>query len=131
MKKQVCKPQKNPVLYLALIALLGGFLNGFLGAGGGIIFGITLAPLCKIFNFGITDKRDIYANAQIAIICISLISLCIHSSDASLGSYTWLILPAALGGLCGSLVLRHIDSRTVGRIFCVVVIWSGIRMLMP
>lgn len=122
-------PDRSTLSYLLAIALAGGFLNGFLGAGGGIVIGISLTYLCKEKTLGITDKRDIYANAQIALVCISLVSLSIHSNDTSLHSYLWLTLPAALGGICGSLVLRKISSRTVGRIFSIIVIWSGIKML--
>lgn len=112
-------------------SLAGGFLNGLLGAAGGIIIGLVAAKLFSGKNGFLSDRRDIYANVQIAMICVSLVSLTIFQSRASLAatSVSWLIIPAISGGIIGSIILRKINSSAVGRIFAILVIWSGIKMI--
>ena len=117
---------------ILLSSILGGVLNGFLGAGGGILIGLVLTRLLKKDGELLCDRRDIYANVQIAMICVSLVSLSIYSSrgyvDFSMAD--WIILPALAGGAVGSLILRKISSGTIGKIFAILVVWSGIRMIM-
>lgn len=121
--------RKN-IIPIALSSLLGGFLNGFLGAAGGIFLGLALT---KIFSSKSTqrhDRRDIYANVQIAMICSSLISLVIYScqGNTSYGKFSQFALPAMLGGTAGSILLRKMNSDTIEKLFAVLVIWSGIKM---
>lgn len=116
---------------ISVTSFFGGFLNGFLGAAGGILIGLVLTRLFKSDGELLCDRRDIYANIQIAMICVSLVSLSIYASrgDVDYPSATWLIIPAILGGAVGSLILRRISSSAVGKIFAVLVIWSGLRMI--
>ncbi len=127
-------PNLNFKKYTVIIlsSVLGGVLNGFLGAGGGILIGLVLTRLLKNDGKLLCDRRDIYANVQIAMICVSLVSLSIYSSRGSVDFSTadWIILPALMGGAAGSLILRRISSGTVGKIFAILVIWSGLKMLM-
>ena len=112
--------------------VLGGILNGFLGAGGGILIGLVLTKLLKKDGELLCDRRDIYANVQLAMICVSLVSLSIYSSRGGVNFSTadWIILPALAGGAVGSLILRKISSNTVGKTFAVLVIWSGLKMIL-
>lgn len=114
----------------ALCSVLGGFLNGFLGAAGGIFLGLALSQVLKGTNVA-SDRRDLYANIQVAMVCISLVSLALYSAngDAGLSDSTWILLPAAVGGALGSIILRRMTSNTISRIFAVLVIWSGIKMI--
>ncbi len=124
----------NSKKYTAILlsSALGGVLNGFLGAGGGILIGLALTKLLKDEGELLCDRRDIYANVQAAVICISLVSLSIYSSRGNMdySAAGWIILPALVGGAVGSLILRRIGSETVGKIFAILVVWSGIRMIM-
>lgn len=117
---------------ILLSSILGGVLNGFLGAGGGILIGLVLTRLLKKDGELLCDRRDIYANVQIAMICVSLVSLSIYSSRGyvDFSMEDWIILPALAGGAVGSLILRKISSGTIGKIFAILVVWSGIRMIM-
>ncbi len=117
---------------LLISSVLGGVLNGFLGAGGGILIGLVLTKLLKEDGELLCDRRDIYANVQLAMICVSLVSLSIYSArgGVNLSTADWIILPALAGGAVGSLILRKISSGAIGKIFAVLVVWSGIRMIM-
>lgn len=121
--------QKNLIITFSA-SLCGGFLNGFLGAAGGIVLGLVMTKILSD-NGGTCDRRDIYANVQIAMICVSLVSFTIYSSrgDTGLIENTWIILPAIAGGVAGSMILRKISSKTVGKVFALLTIYSGIRMI--
>lgn len=114
----------------ALCSVLGGFLNGFLGAAGGIFLGLALSQILKGTQIA-SDRRDLYANIQVSMVCISLVSLTLYSSrgEAGLSDSLWAILPATVGGALGSIILRKMTSNAISRIFAVLVIWSGIKMM--
>ncbi len=124
----------NSKKYIAILisSVLGGLLNGFLGAGGGILIGLVLTKLLKEEGVLLWDRRDIYANVQLAMICVSLVSLSIYSSRGGIDFSTsdWIIFPALAGGAAGSLILQKISSGMIGKIFAILVVWSGIRMIM-
>lgn len=130
MTKITDKISTKNMIIIFFTSLCGGFLNGFLGASGGILLGLVLTKILSGEN-GECDRRDIYANIQIAMICVSLVSLAVYSSrgNSGLSQSTWIILPAVAGGVAGSLILRKITSKTVGKIFALLTIYSGIRMI--
>ena len=113
-------------------SILGGILNGFLGAGGGILIGLVLTRVLKKDGELLCDRRDIYANVQVAMVSVSLVSLSIYSARGGVDFSTadWIIFPALAGGAVGSLILRKISSGMIGKIFAILVVWSGIRMIM-
>ena len=119
-------------LIISASSVLGGLLNGFLGAGGGILIGLVLTRLLKEDGKLLCDRRDIYANVQLAMICVSLVSLTIYASRGSVdfSAADWIILPTLAGGAVGSLILRKISSGMIGKIFAILVIWSGLKMIM-
>ncbi len=119
-------------MILLISSVLGGVLNGFLGAGGGILIGLILTRLLCEDGELLCDRRDIYANVQLAMICVSLVSLSIYSARGNMdySAADWTVLPALAGGAVGSLILRRISSGVIGKIFAILVVWSGIRMIM-
>ena len=131
MTETASKINSKEYTVIFVASFFGGLLNGLLGAAGGILLGLVLSRLFRGEDKPLSDRRDIYANVQIAMICVSAVSLSIYSSrgDVSFSESGWLVLPAALGGIAGSLILRKISSGAVGKIFAILVIWSGIRML--
>lgn len=113
---------------LALSAVIAGICNSLIGAGGGIIMSFSLAKLSGEY---FDDKRNIYSNSQAAMIPGCALSCFIYSMRGSLDLSVspFLALPAALGGLCGSLLLPKIRLGWLKGAFALLVIWSGYRML--
>ena len=119
---------------LRLLALLGcgliaGCINGLLGAGGGIILVFALSLLCKGV---LPDSRDLYATALAVTLSLTLVStvLYIKGGNAPPSDLSRFVLPAAAGGLAGGLLLGRISSRTLGRIFAVLLVISGVIMIL-
>ena len=119
------KIKKFSPLILVIGALGAGFLNGLLGAGGGVILYFTLGAL-----YGSDAKENLMlSSASVMFFC--LVSLFFYSGGSALTVQNILSvsIPAGLGGLCGAMLLRKLPSNTVKKIFSAVLILGGILML--
>lgn len=127
--------QKN--LLLILGGLGAGFINGLLGAGGGIllvfIMGWILAPTEGGGSEALPlDKRDIFANALAAMLPVTVVSVISYASRGDIhleGAETY-VFPAVIGGIGGAWLLDRLRFETVRRLFAILVIVSGIAMLL-
>ncbi len=106
-----------------------GFLNGLLGAGGGIL-------LMYAFSFLNPDRsdagvRDNFAATVAAVLPVTLFSAFLYVKDGrtDLSAVTPLILPALIGGIAGALLLDRLPTGLLKKLFSLLVIYSGFRML--
>ena len=115
-------------LMLALSAIAAGLCNSLIGAGGGILMSFSLA---RLSGDDFPDKRNIYSNSQAAMIPGCALSCFIYSARGSIDLTVspYIALPAALGGLLGSLLLPKIKLGWLKGAFALLVIWSGYRMM--
>ena len=112
------------VLSIACGALIGG-INGFLGAGGGML----LVPLLQ-YVLGLGDKKS-HATAVFVILPISLIS---GITYAIKGVVDWgVLLPVAIGtlvgGIIGTFLMKKLGNETISFIFWIVMIASGVWII--
>ncbi len=116
------------ILPLVLIGSCAGFINGLLGAGGGIliVFGLN-----KLLGKKLEDKRSVFATAIAVILPLSAISAVQYFRQGSLDGImlSWLILPAIAGGALGGFLLRRLSPRLLSRLFAAVVLISGIVLV--
>jgi uncharacterized membrane protein YfcA len=120
--------QKTKTFSLALTSLLSGFCNALLGAGGGILLTLFMGRALKK---EIPDRRDLLVTSQAAMIPGCALSCIIYGLTGVLDTegFSILAIPAAIGGAIGSILLTRINSKWIKRIFAVLVIWSGARMI--
>lgn len=118
------KSRFSPII-LTLGALGAGFLNGLLGAGGGVILYFTLGAL-----YGSDAKENLMLSST-SVMFFCLVSLFFYSGGSSLTVENILSvsIPAALGGLGGALLLRKLPGSAVKKIFSAVLVLGGILML--
>ncbi len=125
-------------LILAAVALLAGFCNSLLGAGGGIFLSLTMGRLLlKSDENGslsgkALDRRDILATSQAAMIPGCALSCLIYAQGGLLDTTNFSVfaIPAVIGGGVGAWLLNKIDAKWIARIFAALVTWSGLRMLL-
>ena len=101
-----------------------GLINSLLGACGGIL---TVAALKKE---GL-EQRKAHANAVAIILPITIISSCYYLMNdyVELGQ-TLIYLPGGFfGAIAGGFLLPKIPQKILKRVFAVLVIWAGIRMI--
>ncbi len=117
------------ILPLLVIGLSAGFLNGLLGAGGGIliVFGLR-----KLLKGQLKDPRAIYPTAIAVMLPLSLLSVWQYARAGSLelSHLGWLVLPAIAGGAIGALLLRRLSTKALSRLFAAVVLISGLVLVL-
>ena len=120
---------KKAFLIFTLICLAAGFLNGLLGAGGGILLVWAFSSYRK--DPQSDGVRDIFAATLAAVIPITALSACLYGtvSAADMSEMAQLILPAMAGGVIGALLLGKIPTAVLKKIFAVLVLYSGISMV--
>lgn len=113
---------------LLFCGLAAGMINGLLGTGGGIILVLGLSRIC---SGTLPDRRDVCANALVVTLALTLLStlLYIRSGNAPPADLSRFVLPGAVGGLVGGLLLGRITPHALGKLFAVLLVVSGIFML--
>ena len=119
--------------YRESLALMGfgalaGFINGLLGAGGGII---VVFALNKLMGRELTKKNAVFAHALCVMLPLSILSCAMYalSGNVSLEGFEMFVLPAALGGLLGGLLLGKLNTRLMKRAFALLVMLSGALLI--
>lgn len=116
---------ENKKLLPALTGIAIGVVNGLLGAGGGMI----AVPMLK--KLGLSQK-EAHANAVAVILPISVLSAVIYIiKDYVNLSDAFIYIPTGLlGSLIGAYILNKISPLWLKRIFGILMIYAGVRLLM-
>lgn len=111
-----------------LLGASAGFINGFLGTGGGILLLFGSYFLSRGRK---TDMRDLLASTALVTLILSAISAVIYFLKGSVGtaSLPSYLIPALLGGALGALLLDRLPTRFLEKLFAVLVIVAGGLML--
>ena len=113
------------MLPLFIIGSIGGFLSGVLGIGGGVVF----VPLLTYF----TDQ-DFKINTGISSMAVVFVattsSITYISNGQSFSIYIlYLIFGGILGGYLGSKLTFQLDTKTLQRIFAMLLLVVSYRMM--
>lgn len=113
---------------LAAGGAAAGFLNGLLGAGGGII---VIFVLTKLLGESIMQKNAVFGNALCVMLPISILTCCLYAGRGymSLSGFGVFVIPAILGGLAGGVLLGRLDTSLLKKGFAGLVIISGVIMM--
>lgn len=130
MKKQNTSVPKNKNRFrryaVWLLGLVSGVLNGLFGAGGGI----AVVPMLESMEI---PPQKSHATSVAIILPLSIASAVgyfIHQVPLRWQELLWLIPFGLIGAVLGTKLLQKIPSDLLRRIFGVVIIYSGIRMLL-
>lgn len=119
---------KKSLPIIASASVAAGFCNALIGAGGGILLTLVMGA---VIGDSFSDRRQLLVTSQAAMIPCCLLSAMIYAMGGGLDTSNFIVfaIPALLGGALGSLLLDKIKPKWIGRIFSVLVIWSGLRMI--
>lgn len=109
------------------VGALAGFVNGLLGAGGGIIVTFYLAK--KLEEKGNT----VFANAVATMLPVSVFSFALYYFKGYFSfnsEFFTLLFPALLGGVLGAFLLTKIKFKLLKIAFSALVIVSGFMMIL-
>lgn len=112
-----------------IIGALAGFINGLLGAGGGIIITYYLAH-----TLDKKQKREngVFANAVATMLPISAVSLLMYFLKGYVTfnkELLMILFPAIIGGILGAILLGKLKLKILKLIFAALVIISGCMMV--
>ena len=130
-EKQKVKGKKRTGI-LILGGLCGGVLNGLFGCGGGIAAMLALSKYMPEERDEGERVRRIFATTVLSVIPMSLGSAPVYGTlgAVSMRDVLPLLLPAALGGIAGGLLLSRINTKLLKKLFAALVVWSGLRLMM-
>ena len=120
---KLSKSKKNVILLIS--GALIGFINGFFGGGGGMLF---VPVLQKVLSL---DAKKSHATAIAVIFPLSLISAFTYVINGFIESLPLLNvgIGVVLGGILGAFALKFLPPKIVKMIFCLVMFAGGVRLI--
>lgn len=116
---------KRQKLKLCLVGAVCGAINGLFGSGGGLV----AVPALKACGY---DVKKAHASSIAMTASFSIVSVFIYLSHQAQGfSLALRFIPAGIiGALVGTFLLRRISPVFLSRIFAVIMIYSGVRLIL-
>lgn len=126
----VSRRAKTRLFVLVAVGASAGFLNGLLGAGGGILLVYALSALNP--DKSPDGVRNNFAATIASVLPVTVLSAVLYAVDGrmDLAAVSPLVLPALLGGFAGAWLLGRINTTLLKKLFAALVIYSGISMLL-
>ena len=115
---------KNKTLLNLIFGAIIGFINGLLGAGGGMI----AVPLLKKFGL---SQRQAHQNAIAVILPITAVSAAIYLyKDYVNLSDSFAYLPTGfIGAIIATFLMKKISNKWLKKIFAFFMLYAGVRLL--
>lgn len=117
--------RKYGKIYYSVVGAITGIANGLFGSGGGLI----AVPLLKHSN---VEQRKAQASSIAITLPLSIVSTIIYYNSGSIDiSEALRYVPLGIvGAIIGSMLLKKIPTSLLRKIFAVVMIYYGIRLVM-
>ena len=105
---------------------LTGFVNGFFGAGGGMILIPLLTRLCKM------EDKKAFATSLAIVLPVSLTSIAVYALQGQMQFSAALpyLAGGALGGAVGGLIFKKVSANFLHRALGLFILWGGLRLVM-
>ena len=116
-----------------------GMLNGLLGAAGGIIL-VSILPVLtppaelSLSRHHFSDRREVMVTSLCVMLPVTALSAVLYwlngnSPDGGAALFATIAIPSAVGGLLGAYLLGKMPRQALKKIFGLLVLVSGVRML--
>lgn len=119
---EMTKGKQNTALIFAGIGI--GFINGFLGSGGGTLVVIALLSILCL------AQKEAHATALLVILPISLLSAVVYiiNGNTDWSSTLYATIGVIGGGVVGSFLLNKLNNNVVKLIFSIIMLAAGVKM---
>ena len=109
----------------AFIGITIGFINGILGAGGGML----AVPALQRLGF---SQKESHANAIAVILPITIVSAIFYIAKGYVElNNAYIYIPTGLlGAIIGTYIMKKLSAKWLKRIFGILMIYAGIRLLL-
>ena len=122
------KPTKNKPsrVIIAICGAIIGFVNGFLGGGGGMICVPLQEKYCKI------DNKSAHATTLCVILPLCIVSAFVYTQNVNLNfvSLSLITAGAIIGGILGAIFLKKLNFKFVRILFAFLMLFAGIKMVL-
>lgn len=115
---------KSKKFFNSIFGFIIGFVNGTLGAGGGML----AVPLLKKSGM---EQKEAHTNAVAVIlpICIISASLYLYKGHIKFSDAMPYIPSGIIGSILGTLIIKKISPKLLKKAFGFLMIYAGIRLL--
>lgn len=117
---------KKKIILTSLLSMASGWINGFLGGGGGVL---TVTLLLTVFAL---PQKKAQATAMAIILPVTAVSAFVYLMKNSLPYVTlgFAALGVAIGGTIGAVLLNRLNGNAVKLIFGLFLVAGGVKMLL-
>jgi uncharacterized membrane protein YfcA len=130
MRIKIESKAKKKLMWAILTGVAAGFLNGFLGAGSGVVLMFAIAALNP--DKSEEAARDNFATVVACVLPLCIVSIIIYimqgaASGALVGRFA---LPGVIGGIIGAFLTDRMNTKILRFVFSVIVMIAGINMML-
>ena len=120
-KKEIAK-----ILKFVGVGLIAGFINGFFGAGGGLL----LVPMIGVV--GKDDSKKSHATTLACVLVMCVASSVIYFLKNQVDFKLWLVcgIGSVIGGFVGTKLLKKLKNNIIDLVFSLVLVVAGICMIL-
>ena len=112
------------IFLYVIFGVLIGFINGFLGGGGGMLVVALLLAIGKL------SQKNAHATALMIILPISIVSAVIYllNGNGDWQKILFATIGVVVGGVLGALLLNKLNGNVAKLIFSIILIMAGVKM---
>lgn len=110
---------------IKILGIISGFLNGLFGSGGGV----AVVPLLENMNIEAKKSHATSIAIILPLTVISSVSYIFNGIKVNFYELLYLIPFGLVGAYIGCKLLNKIQNNVIQKIFAVIIIISGFRMV--
>ena len=116
--------KKNKDFQIVLLSVLAGFLSGFFGGGGGIVF---IFILKKYFG----EEKDVFPTTIFLTFTVSALCSTVYDRHTALANFSLLgYVMGIIGAIFGCIIFNKLKYRILNLIFSLLIMISGLMMIL-
>ncbi|MEG1706862.1 MAG: sulfite exporter TauE/SafE family protein [Clostridia bacterium] len=113
------------LIWLILCGFGIGFVNGFLGSGGGVLAVTALLTLLQL------SQKKAQATALLIILPLSVVSCIVYLIKVNISFFDalYVTIGVTMGGVVGATVLNKLNGNVAKLIFALLLVFGGAKLV--